>query len=331
MFLLNISKKEALENYLKERNFLKKEEKIFSLEIPGAGNMNYVLRVITNERTFIIKQARDYVEKYPQIPAPKERVEIEAAFYEKIAAFDNIQKYMPKLLSLDKENEIMILEDLGKGTDFSFLYDLEIKLKEKEIQELLNYLNLLHQKTFSKIPLSNFENLQMRQLNYEHVFVYPFLEDNGFDLDTIQEGLQNLAMIYKKDEVFKTKVLDIGKHYLSNGNYLLHGDFYPGSWLHTSKGIQIIDTEFCFYGKREFDIGVFMAHLYLSFHDNKMIENIFENYVKLHQLKPSLVHQFMGIEIMRRLIGLAQLPLYKMDLKTKKALLSFAYQKITNS
>jgi 5-methylthioribose kinase len=37
----------------------------------------------------------------------------------------------------------------------------------------------------------------MRKLNYEHIFEYPFREENGFDLDTVQEGLQAVAM-YKK-------------------------------------------------------------------------------------------------------------------------------------
>jgi 5-methylthioribose kinase len=39
---------------------------------------------------------------------------------------------------------------------------------------------------------------------------------------------------------------------------------------------------------------------------------------------------FIGVEIMRRLIGLAQLPL-KMDLKTKGELMQFAHTLIVNS
>ena len=44
------------------------------------------LRVQTAERSFILKQSRPWVEKYPAIPAPEERVLVEAAFYEPLSA-----------------------------------------------------------------------------------------------------------------------------------------------------------------------------------------------------------------------------------------------------
>jgi len=54
---------------------------------------------------------------------------------------------------------------------------------------------------------------------------------------------------------------ELGDLYLSDGPTLLHGDFYPGSWLRTTQGIRIIDPEFAFTGAAEFDVGVFAAHL----------------------------------------------------------------------
>jgi 5-methylthioribose kinase len=41
-------------------------------------------------------------------------------------------------------------------------------------------------------------NTELRTLNYEHIFEYPFKEENGFNLDDIQDGLQELALPYKK-------------------------------------------------------------------------------------------------------------------------------------
>ena len=56
----------------------------------------------------------------------------------------------------------------------------------------------------------------MRALNHEHIFIYPLIEDNGFDLDNILEGLQEIAMIYKTDIAFKEIVKNTYKHLIIN-------------------------------------------------------------------------------------------------------------------
>jgi len=327
MFILNAHEPNELAQYLKQKKWLSANEIILSLTKPGEGNMNYVLRVTTDLRTFIIKQSRAYVEKYPQIAAPENRVVTEAAFYKKIASEETVQKRMPELLGLDTDNNVLLLEDLGSSNDYSVLYNLNRGLLKFEILILISYLNDLH-RLFKKVQLDNeLTNLPLRKLNYEHIFNYPFLEENGFDLNTIQEGLQELALLYKKDITLKKQVELLGSSYMSKGNYLVHKDYYPGSWLNTEDGIKIIDPEFCFYGIREFDIGVFIAHLYLSKQKQEIIDSIVEYYDHYNELNSSILNQFIGVEIMRRLIGLAQLPL-KMKLEDKNELLQFAYKLI---
>ena len=61
---------DELNDYLKNRiNFLKKNEVLIDKEIPGEGNMNIVIRLITNQRSFILKQSRSFVVKYPKLSA----------------------------------------------------------------------------------------------------------------------------------------------------------------------------------------------------------------------------------------------------------------------
>ena len=82
-----LEKKDALvEEYLRKQKWIKPTEKVLSLEKPGEGNMNFVLRVKTNQGSFIIKQARPWVEKFPQISAPVERAGVEAQFFQTLAA-----------------------------------------------------------------------------------------------------------------------------------------------------------------------------------------------------------------------------------------------------
>lgn len=328
MFILRADEPKQLTDYLQKQRWLGADEKIISLSKPGEGNMNYLLRVDTGARTFIIKQSRAYVEKYPTVSAPADRVITESLFYQKVASVQTVQNYMPNLIGLDRQNNVMVLEDLGKSNDFSFLYDLEQQLKTEDLVSLLEYLNGLHSSFHKDTIDDELTNLELRILNHEHVFRYPFMEDNGFDLNAVQEGLQELAVPYKKDRDLKQKIEVLGSLYLSRGNYLLHGDYYPGSWLKTQKGIKIIDPEFCFYGFREFDLGILLAHLYLTEQESYLVSVVMHKYVAYPELNLEILNGFIGVEMMRRLIGLAQLPL-QMDLKTKAKLLQFANTLIT--
>ena len=291
--------------------------------------MNCTLRVITPNRTLIVKQSRDYVEKYPTIAAPADRAVIEGQFYTNIQAISTLAKQMPQLLGIDEENNILVLEDLGTASDFTFLYQPSRQLSEADALALTAYLSDLHGQFVTQTPNSAFANRAMRALNHEHIVNYPFLEDNGFDLNTIQAGLQELAMPYKRNAVLKKAVQELGAVYLADERTnkpvtLLHGDYYPGSWLETASGTKIIDPEFCFYGPAEFDLGVMMAHLTLAEQPPTVFNTVSANYQPTTNFDESLRQRFTGVEIMRRLIGLAQLPLH-LSLDKKRDLLDKAY------
>ena len=190
-------------------------------------------------------------------------------------------------------------------------------------KHLIIFLNHLH----NDIEKNNdplLINTEMKQLNHQHIFIFPFVEENGFNLDTITPGLQLASMQYKTNKLLKEKIAVLGDIYLASGKYLLHGDFYPGSWLKTPGAIKVIDPEFCFFGAAEFDLGVMLAHCHLSKQAQRTVQIISELYKKSEGFNERLLQQFTGIEIMRRLIGLAQLPL-SLSLQVKKDLLKRAF------
>ena len=323
MFVLNANEPNELATYLQSQNWIASSESILSISKPGEGNMNCVLRVKTANRSLIVKQSRGYVEKYPQVVAPADRAVTEGAFYKKVSTIDTIQDLMPRMIGLDSINNVIILEDLGAASDYTVLYQLEQKIDRAELKQLVGYLNGLHQSFQKTVIDDELMNVAMRKLNYEHIFEYPFKTDNGFDLDGIQLGLQALAMPYKANQQLKDKIGVLGALYLSKGKYLLHGDYYPGSWLKTGEGIKIIDPEFCFYGLREFDLAVMLAHLHITQQEDWVFAFIENNYLQFKELNTKILNGFIGTEIMRRLIGLAQLPI-QIDLNTKANLLTFA-------
>lgn len=321
----------ALENYLKTQKWLGADESIIKVEKPGEGNMNFTLRIYASSgRTFIIKQSRAYVEKYPSIAAPENRAIIEGKFYEFTQKNEKLSSFMPKILGLDEVNNIIVTQDLGNSSDLTNLYQPDQQISVEDIASISQYLSELHQAFKTQTPDEIFRNRAMRTLNHEHIFIYPLMEDNGFDLNNVLDGLQAAAMVYKTDEAFKDIMKQLGEVYLADGQYLLHGDYYLGSFLKTNNGVKIIDPEFCFYGRAEFDLGVLIAHLKMSEQSNEIIVAATSNYEKADDFDEKLFGQFIGIEIMRRIIGLAQLPL-TLSLEKRVTLLKEAKSLITST
>ena len=317
------SKLGELTAYLKEKKILSATEFISKAEMPGEGNMNYTLRVFVDERTFIVKQARPYVEKYPTIAAPENRILVESKFYQLIATDIFLKSRMPVLNFTDKEMHLIVMQDLGAASDFTFLYKNRQVLATESAIACAQFLSTLHANFKKEGHNELMANRELRKLNHEHIFIYPFLEENGLNLDSVTPGLQEFSLRYKQDVRLKELIERLGNTYLSDGDTLLHGDFYPGSWLHTSDGVKIIDPEFSFYGLAEFDVGIMLAHLHLTRQPPAIFELVENNYSKSLTFDNELLDAFTGIEILRRIIGLAQLPL-SLALPEKKQLLEKA-------
>ncbi len=314
------STKEGLQQQLKSNGWLYEVETLQSIQKPGDGNMNVVLRIITNKRSFILKQSRPYVAKYQDIGAPLARIDVEYQFYRTVK--DPLaQSHFPAILAYDPSHYLLQMEDLGDCRDMTYWYQ-EREIQQEALDHLIDLLSIIHAQ---EVPPNYPKNLELRQLNHQHIFVLPFLEDNGFGLDDVQKGLQALSLPYKKDAEVKALVATIGDRYLEEGNTLLHGDYYPGSWMSKKGKVFVIDPEFSFAGFPEFDLGVMAAHAIMATADKKYLKVILREYQGTADA--SLVSQVAGVEIMRRLIGLAQLPMER-SLDEKEYLLRTARQMI---
>ncbi|MEM1087233.1 MAG: phosphotransferase [Pseudomonadota bacterium] len=312
------------EQVMIEKGWVPNGARVVSSEIAGAGNMNLVERVRFDDgRSVILKRSRPWVEKYPDIPAPLERAAVEAAFYRSVAG-TQAGVAMPTLLQHDSGDACSLFEDLGAGVDGMGLYSGEV-LPIEQSHAVAEWLTALHAIEVDDQTRATFRNKAMRELNALHIFQFPLDPDNGFDLDAITPGLQALGDDLTSDQAFCSAVHEVGAVYLgsdmTSGGVLLHGDLYPGSWLTTEAGLFVIDPEFCWIGPAEWDVGVLSAHLRLSGQPRSLLDELYSTYGR--SLDRSLLDRIAGIEIMRRLIGVAQLPL-DLDLEAKTALLSEA-------
>ncbi|MEN8719177.1 MAG: phosphotransferase [Oceanococcaceae bacterium] len=325
-FFLDPSAPQALQSFLQQQGWLTPAQRIASVDKAGEGNMNLVLRVTLDDGlTRIIKQARPWVEKFPQVAAPVERAEVEAEFYRRTAGSESIARHSPRLLAMDSESKLQWLEDLGAGADLSALYAGQQTLAAETLQSLLDYLSALH-RDFRRADCDfHIENRAMRALNGEHIFRFPFAADNGLDLDGVTPGLAEVAASVRSDAALQDAIRALEARYHADGDTLVHGDFFPGSVLHTARGLFVIDPEFCFFGDAEWDVGVWLAHMHLAQQPCSVTAAVFAGYAAGPDFMRSRALAYAGIEILRRILGLAQLPLV-MDLASKQALVGLARQ-----
>ena len=300
---------EALAEALRARGWLPAGAAVTSVTRAGEGNMNRVLRVRWAEpdgRTpsAIAKQSTPFVEKYPEIPAPPDRILVEADFYRLAGAEPVLAAGMPTLHAVDEAARLAWLEDLGEAADYTACYG-EARLAQADLDALLHWLSALHALEVDPAAWPRLANREMRALNHAHLFEVPLDPASAPDVDAHCAGLQAVAEPIRQDEALRAAMTQLGRVYLEDGPVLLHGDFYPGSWLATAAGPRVIDPEFGFLGRAEFDIGVLGAHLAFTGAEDLALDA----YTPPGDFDGTLALGFTGVELVRRLLGVAQLPL----------------------
>ena len=334
-FFLDPADVSGLGAYLAERGRLGPGERVLAAERAGEGNMNCVVRVrVSAGNPFILKQARPWVEKYPVIAAPRDRALVEANFYDLTTNIPAVAARTPRLLWVDADARLLALEDLGAARDFFALYAGDVTLDGETLDALADYLTALH-----AVPLppaadsrddSPLTNRAMRALNHTHIFDLPLRPDNGLDLDAYTLGLAAAAAPLRADPAYAAAVHALGERYLADdfpGGALVHGDFFPGSWLRTPDGaLHVIDPEFSFRGGAAFDLGTTLAHLLLAAQPVASVDRFLASYRGAAGADDrETAWRLAGVEIMRRLIGVAQLPLPR-DLPRKRRLLDLSHR-----
>ena len=216
-----------------------------------------------------------------------------------------------------------LFADLGAGTDGMAAY-AGMPIAGADVDAVADWMRALHALPVPADP--RLSNRAMRELNALHIFDFPLDLASGFDVDAITPGLQIYADKLKRNGEFIAVVQIVKAVYLGDlSGVLLHGDLYPGSWLTTPQGLFVIDPEFCWIGPREWDLGVLIAHLRLSGQPEESTKHLISRYG--YPVDMALANRIAGIEIMRRLIGVAQLPL-RLDLVQKTALLQRSQQMV---
>ncbi|MEM9409249.1 MAG: phosphotransferase [Acidobacteriota bacterium] len=304
--LLSLEDPSLTKKTLRDVGWLTPNETVCKIGRPGEGNMNLTLRVTTDRRSLIVKQSRPWVEKYDVIEAPFDRMLSELAFYEAVRDLGPVARRMPRLLGAHSDYRLLLLEDLGAGADLSVLYASQEELAEADARSLGEYLRALHEGT-TEVEL---DNRAMRELNAAHIFDIPLQSDNGVAVEELEPGLESKAAELRANSRLAESLGRLKARYLApgRGSALLQGDFFPGSWLRLADGeLAVIDPEFAFSGDVEFDVGVAVAHLCMAGQPRAVIDALVAG--RGDSVDFELVAGYAGAEVVRRLLGVAQLPL----------------------
>jgi 5-methylthioribose kinase len=285
VFTLNPRDSPAIGRHLCELGFID-DDRVLSAEKIGGGDMSLTVRVQLPSRSVILKQALQWAEKYPKISVPVERSLVEAAFYEAVTLEPAVSGRMPALLGADPESFLIILEDVHDAVDCMGLY-ASARLTAADFDELVEYLSALHSIELDERFRDMFANREMRALNHALQYDLPL---RAADVDG----------------EYRAAVEQLGRAYLEDGPVLVHGDYFPGSWLRNDLGLYVINPEFCFMGRAEYDLGILQAHLIFTRHE-EFVPELRERYNGPADWK--LAGRYAGAELMRRLIGVTKLPL----------------------
>ena len=196
----------------------------------------------------------------------------------------------------------MVMEDLGAASDYSALYQAKTDAAEVNsvFQQAIDWVTRLHE-----LDLQEHRDIGcagLLELNHKHIFSVPLYDPPEIDLDQVCNGLTKASRSLCADDSVKSEMQRLGEIYLKGGGPLLHGDYYPGSWLKTDPGFRVIDPEFCFCGPREYDLGVLAAHWIFCGGEasDTTIDRVCAGST---QISRPLILGFAGAELIRRLIG----------------------------
>lgn len=324
---------------VKKLKLISESETVSANEI-GDGNLNYVFHIKGSENSVIVKQALPYAKVVGESwPLTLERADIENRALRLEGSF--APEHTPKVYYSDKDLAITIMEDLSHltiartgliaGKTYPLLSDHVGLFIARTLYGTSDFAMGPQEK---KKQQQTFSNPELCNITEGLVFTDPL-----FDADTndFEEALRPDVEKLWHDAALKLEAAKLKRLFLTAGDALLHGDLHTGSIFASDTETKVIDPEFAFYGPFGFDIAHFTANLFMNalsrepqqrqpIYDH--VENVWAVFTKeftslfqtknteqfadtdgyLEWLLADIFEQatgFMGLEMIRRTIGLA--------------------------
>lgn len=305
---------DGVADYLRSLGLAGRDETV-RVEPAGDGNINWVRRATVlgpRARSYVLKQARPALERFPQYQAPTERIVCEARYLERVRAWDP-EAICPQVHRFDERNRVLVLEDLGQAER------LDRALARGEdvagaLAALARFLGRVHAATGGDAGLvAAFPNEPMQRLHGDHIFALPY-QPNDFPLPprTAERAAQ-----LREDADLRIAAARAYARYLTPAGALVHGDVQAGNVLLPGGGVKLLDAEIAHVGDPAFDIGMLLAHALLpaaaggrAASTRPALSRCWAAYAEAHGTArlPSSddALRYAGFELLRRTIGAAR-------------------------
>jgi 5-methylthioribose kinase len=282
------------------------------VEPAGDGNINWVRRVrAADGRSWIVKQAREALERFPEYRASTERIVFEHRWLEIARPLDR-DGVCPVVLDFDEASRVLVLEDLGTAErlDQALLRGADV---DTALAMLGRLLGAVHAATGGTVSPARFANREMRALHGEHIFALPFVS-NDFPRSA---ALETAAGRVWGDGALVEIARRAHVRYLEDRGALLHGDVQAGNVLLAPRGPKLLDAEIAHVGDPAFDVGTLAGHLLLAGVGRgqaalaaPQVGALWRAYAAAcaPPVRPAFadVARYAGLEVLRRTIGAAR-------------------------
>jgi 5-methylthioribose kinase len=310
---------DTLPDYLRSAGLLAPGEEAV-VERAGDGNINWVRRVRVRAprgRSWIVKQARPALEKFPEYQVSTERIVFEHRYGERARPFDR-DAVLPAVHAFDAEARVLVLEDLGDAErmDHALARGADCSAAAATLGA---FLGRVHRGTRDPSLANAFANDAMRRLHGDHIFVLP-LRENDFPL---RPALRARADELRGDAAFVREADAAYARYLEPRGALVHADVQAGNVLLAASGPKLLDAEIAHVGDPAFDAGTLLAHLALpAAADGRLaaalpaVDAAWEAYCAAHGPgAPALGEalRYAGLELLRRTLGAARIAAVESD------------------
>jgi 5-methylthioribose kinase len=124
-----------------------------------------------------------------------------------------------------------------------------------------------------KVLMTQFANTELCEITEDLIFTEPFepvLLEGKVNRNQFDPGIKNTLEKLQADLELKSIVAKLKYRFMTSSQALLHGDLHTGSIMASMPDenhhadIRVIDPEFAFFGPIGFDVGLFVANLFLN-------------------------------------------------------------------
>lgn len=303
---------QSLPDYLRDLGLLRGEQRVL-VEPAGDGNINWVRRVRAGDQSWIVKQARPALERFPQYRASTIRITCEARWLETARGLDRAG-VCPAVIAFDEAARTLVLEDLGDAARLDTVLARRAGDARAPAARLAGFLGVVHAATAHDTSLApRFPNGEMQRLHGDHIFVLPFREN---DFPLAPPVRTRAEEIWRKGDL-AAQAEAAYRRYLEPHGALVHGDVQAGNVLLAPRGAVLLDAEIAHVGDPAFDLGMLFAHCWLPAAARgrpseaaPAIAAAWEAYSDAAGAGPERraeANRYAGIELLRRTLGAARL------------------------